>query len=32
MSKITKTDLKEMIRELNRFARKQYKEYKEQYA
>jgi hypothetical protein len=32
MSKITKTTLKEMIRELNRFARKQYKEYKEQYA
>jgi len=32
MSKITKTTLKEMIGKLNRFARQQYKEYKEQYA
>ena len=32
ISKFTKTMLKEMLVELNRFARKQYKEYKEQYA
>jgi hypothetical protein len=32
VGKITKTKLKEMISQLNRFARKQYKEYKEQYA
>ena len=32
IGKITKTTLKEMITELNRFARKEYKEYKEQYA
>jgi hypothetical protein len=32
MEKITKTKLKQMISQLNSFARKQYKEYKEQYA
>lgn len=32
VGRITKTKLKEMLADLNRFARKQYKEYKEQYA